>query len=414
MKRVNNKIVSLFFTILFVIIGFVLFEHHKDSAVFEAEKRIEIFMKKWHALFYYVEIRQKEVLYDLEKRGVLTEKGYFNPEVLSFTYIARQIQHEYERLEKEKGHVPYIYRIAASTPRNPINQATQHEEKILNRFRRDEIKRFTEFTYKDDVKYFTSYTPIDRTTETCMRCHSTPDKAPAGLVSLYGTERGFGESTGKIRGMVVMEIPFDEIEDEAMTNFQLVLFVIFMIFVLFYIIITKMIEKDKKLEKLSKTDKLTNLSNRMHFDETIKYQWKLMRRMQRPISLIICDIDYFKHYNDNFGHVEGDRCLQLVAKALQDTIKRESDFVARYGGEEFVILLPDTTYDGAKDIAQKLLESVRLLELKHIRPDNKTIVTMSFGVYTTIPDENFTIDDFTKKADEQLYKAKESGRDCVM
>jgi diguanylate cyclase (GGDEF)-like protein len=414
------KIITLFFIVLFVLVGVVLYDHQKESAITEAEKRIEIFMKKWHALFYYIEVRQKEVFYDLEERGVLTKKGYFNPEVLSFTYIARQVQHKYEEIEKAKGNIPYIYRIAASTPRNPINKATPHEEQILNRFRNNEIEKFTEFTHKESVKYYTSYTPIDRTTETCMRCHSNPERAPTGLVEMYGTKAGFGESVGQVRGMVVMEIPFEEIESEAMSNFILTLITIFLIFLLFYIVLVflikkdeKLIESNKKLELLSNTDKLTTLANRHYFDSYLQQQWSLMKRLNKPLSLLMCDIDFFKQYNDTFGHHAGDECLIQIAQVFKNVVKRDTDLIARYGGEEFAIIIPDSSNEAATKIAKEVVEAVRSLQISHSRPDEKDIVTISIGVSTIVPTNANSTELLITSADKMLYSAKSNGRDRV-
>jgi diguanylate cyclase (GGDEF)-like protein len=417
MQKLNIKFISIFFIILFIIISSILYKHHQKIAINEAEKRIEIFNKKWQALFYYVEVRQKEVFYNLERDGIITKKGYFNPEILSFTYIARQIQNKYEEIEIKNGKTPYIYRIAATSPRNPLNKATEHEAKILKKFRNNEIEKFSEFTFKNDKKFYTNYRPIERTTKTCMRCHSTPDKAPAGLVELYGDKAGFGESTGQIRGMVIMEIPFDEIEKETISNLTLVLSTVLFVFILFFIVIAFLLKKDKKLkelntelELLSNTDMLTNLANRRYFEKYFSQQWNLMHRLDKPISLIICDIDYFKQYNDTYGHQDGDNCLSLVSKEILNTIKRESDLVARYGGEEFAIIMPDTNNESAIKITQNLLKNIKDLNIAHKKSDIDAIVTISCGVKTIIPSKENSIKEFIQNTDVLLYKAKENGR----
>ncbi|MBT3204859.1 MAG: diguanylate cyclase [Gammaproteobacteria bacterium] len=419
MYRLNLKFISILFILLFTIISSALYQQQKMSAVNEAEKRIEIFMKKWLALFHYVEVEQKEVFYQLEKEGTLTKKSYFNPKVLSFTYIARQIQEKYEENEKANGKIPYNYRIAATTPRNSVNLATEHEAEILTRFRNDEIDKFTEFLYRDSEKFYTSYTPIERTTKSCMRCHSTPDKAPTGLVERYGTEAGFGESEGVIRGMIIMEIPFSEIEKEAFNNFALTLFIIIFVFAGFFMIIKILITKDKKLleinnelEKLSNTDMLTNIANRRYFDKKLSQQWKLMGRVKKPISLILCDIDFFKTYNDTYGHQKGDTCLALVAQAISSAVKRPNDIVARYGGEEFVIVLPDTDNNSAINIAEKIQRNVSDLNINHSASTVSPIVTLSMGISTLLVTKHNSHDTLLGFADDLLYQAKDGGRNC--
>ncbi|MCP4106904.1 MAG: DUF3365 domain-containing protein [Desulfobacteraceae bacterium] len=124
----NKTTIAFLFVMVFVFLSTILFLSQEKIAVQEAEKRIDIFMSKWLALYDYIEVKQKNIFYDLEKNGVLTTEGYFNPKVLSFTYIAREIQLKYEEIEKEKGKIPYRYRLAATTPRNSVNQAANHEE----------------------------------------------------------------------------------------------------------------------------------------------------------------------------------------------------------------------------------------------------------------------------------------------
>lgn len=417
MFRINQKVISILFLVVFLIVSSVLYQHQQNSAVNEAEKRIEIFMKKWKALFHYVEVEQKEVFYQLEKEGKLLKKGYFNPKVLSFTFIARQIQEKYEEDEKANGKIPYGYRIAATAPRNKINQATEYEAKILNQFRNNEISSYTEFLYKDNEKFYTRYLPIERTTKTCMRCHSTPDMAPEGLVERYGNKAGFGENIGQIRGMIIMEIPFSEIEKETFKSFSITLAIIFFVFILFFIIIYILMDKDrklgelnKKLEILSNTDKLTNIPNRRYFDINLIQQWQLMSRIEKPISLILCDVDYFKLYNDTYGHQAGDKCLATVAQAISNSVKRPNDIVARYGGEEFVVLLPNTNNESAVKIAKQIQDSVSSLKIIHEKSSVSSIVTLSMGISTLLVNKENSYTTLIKKSDDLLYKAKEEGR----
>lgn len=421
MPKLNTKNLLILLTILFAVIVSVLYQHQKQSSILEAEKRIEIFMKKWLALFHYIEVEQKEVLYNLEETGLLLKKGYFEPKLLSFTYIARQIQHKYEENEIANGKIPYGYRLAATTPRNAINKATKHEEEILKKFRNNETTKYTEFLYKNGEKFYTSYTPIEKTTETCMRCHSTPDKAPQGLVERYGKQVGFGESIGEIRGMVIMEIPFTEIEKETLNIFIFTLFTVLFIFIVFFSVLNIIIRKDEKLSKantqlelLSNTDKITNIANRRSFDLSLTQQWKLMQRAKTPISLILCDIDYFKLYNDTYGHQAGDNCLALVAQAIADSTKRPSDLVARYGGEEFAVILPDTDNEGAVKIAKQIQANIYNLNIEHSASTILSVVTISMGITTHIVKDGDSTDLFIERADKLLYKAKSEGRNCYV
>ncbi len=420
MLRKNFKIITLLFLIAYILLAAILFQSQKKTAVQEAEKRIGIFMSKWLAIFDYIEVKQKNVFYELEKSGDLTIKGYFDPNVLSFSYIARKIQEKYEEIEQEKGEIPYRYRLSATSPRNPINKASKHEANILERFRDNEINKFTEYLHRENEKFYVSYTPISRTDKSCMRCHSAPDKAPKGLVERYGRHAGFNVHIGSIIAMIVMEIPFSEIENEAFKHYITNMLILLFIFVLFNIILITLLTKEKmlykankELSRLSNIDKLTNIYNRRYFDIFIEEQFNIMKRDQKPLSIVMCDIDHFKQYNDTYGHHAGDVCLSLIANTISNNLNRPTDIVARYGGEEFVIVLPNTDIDGAAHIANFILNEIRKLNKNHKSSPTSSIVTLSMGVCTIVPDENNSVIELIKNADEYLYKAKENGRNRI-
>src|SRR5574344_969669 len=168
--------------------------------------------------------------------------------------------------------------------------------------------------------------------------------------------------------------------------------------------------KNDMLEKLSMYDGLTNIRNRRFFDETFETALIKKKRDKLSLAIMMVDIDFFKPYNDNYGHRQGDETLRKVAKALEKTIKRPSDFVARYGGEEFVILLKDINKDGVEAVANNLLNAVRELKITHEYSKVEDFVTVSIGVsYCSCPDE-ITKTELLLKADETLYEVKNSGR----
>ena len=167
------------------------------------------------------------------------------------------------------------------------------------------------------------------------------------------------------------------------------------------------------LDEASKIDFLTNLYNRRFFYELLTKEWKTAKENNTDISILMLDIDKFKNYNDTYGHLEGDNCLQKISKSLKNAINRRRDIVARYGGEEFVILLPETNLKEAIDIAQKVRVAIEDLQIPHAGLDNYKIVTISVGVATMIPDTNTLPETLMNKADEALYRAKEQGRNRV-
>ncbi|MGD8935595.1 MAG: diguanylate cyclase [Thiogranum sp.] len=170
---------------------------------------------------------------------------------------------------------------------------------------------------------------------------------------------------------------------------------------------------NRELQRLSSMDGLTGLANRRQFDETLEQEWQRAMRTSMPLSLIFLDIDFFKRYNDHYGHQAGDDCLKKVAGALEKTIHRPADLVSRYGGEEFVMILPDTTDEGALAVAEKVLASVANLKIPHANSAVADHVTLSIGVATAAPHEDSQPEDLIETADKMLYRAKERGRNCI-
>jgi len=157
-------------------------------------------------------------------------------------------------------------------------------------------------------------------------------------------------------------------------------------------------------------DALTGIHNRRFFDESMKRVISSLSRSGGSLSLLMIDIDFFKRYNDTYGHLEGDKCLIIVAQTLFKSITRADDFVVRYGGEEFVVVLPNTDEYGARLIAEKLLENIRSCDIPHEQNDAADCLTISIGAMTGKVAYTNSADDFVKKADELLYKSKENGR----
>jgi len=170
---------------------------------------------------------------------------------------------------------------------------------------------------------------------------------------------------------------------------------------------------NRELQRLSSLDGLTGVANRRQFDETLEQEWQRAMRTNTPLSLIFADIDFFKRYNDHYGHQAGDDTLKKVAGVLQRSVHRPADLVSRYGGEEFVMVLPDTMLDGAVTVANKVLNGVRNLNIPHSNAEDNDRVTLSIGVATLNPKVNQKPEILVEAADKALYRAKESGRNHV-
>ena len=169
-----------------------------------------------------------------------------------------------------------------------------------------------------------------------------------------------------------------------------------------------------KLRTLALIDGLTGISNRRQFDQVLAAEWRRCARAKKPLSLILIDIDFFKRFNDTYGHQAGDACLQKVAMSLKNCVARAYDLVARYGGEEFVCLMPETPLQGAEKIMQNLQNAVTALMIPHTATDvlteSRHIVTISLGLASIIPNPQSNSEDLLLAADRMLYAAKQAGR----
>ncbi len=173
-------------------------------------------------------------------------------------------------------------------------------------------------------------------------------------------------------------------------------------------------EANKKLAHLSQTDGLTQIANRRFFDDSFSREWKRARRERKPVSLVLFDLDFFKQYNDQYGHLQGDECLRNIAELVASVINRPGDLFARFGGEEFILLLPNTPETGAWAIAEQCRELVESLAIAHHKSSIAEVVTISVGVCSLIPEDDMTEHDMLDLTDQALYCAKDRGRNLVV
>lgn len=172
----------------------------------------------------------------------------------------------------------------------------------------------------------------------------------------------------------------------------------------------QLMKTNELLQKISSIDALTGLANRRFFDERFAKEWRHAMRFSTPLSVILLDIDYFKRYNDTYGHHDGDACLQYVAEAMRRAAKRPGDMIARYGGEEFVIVLPVTDGRGALYVGERMRSEVEQLRIPHRGSAVSSFVTASLGVATMIPVRDVSPRELIIRADKALYRAKQEGR----
>jgi diguanylate cyclase (GGDEF)-like protein len=176
----------------------------------------------------------------------------------------------------------------------------------------------------------------------------------------------------------------------------------------------RILKQMRTIERLSLIDPLTLIPNRRNFDNHMVIEWGRAVREQHPLSLLFVDIDHFKVYNDVYGHPQGDVALREVAVLLTESLKRTTDFAARWGGEEFVVILPDTSVNGAVKVAEKIRLAAELLEVIFVEKEEITKLTVSIGINTISPEKGDSYDDFISNADKALYMAKNTGRNKVV
>ncbi|MEH2312932.1 MAG: EAL domain-containing protein [Nostoc sp.] len=173
-------------------------------------------------------------------------------------------------------------------------------------------------------------------------------------------------------------------------------------------------QANHELQRLACSDGLTQVANRRCFDDTFNAQWQRLAREQASLSLILCDVDYFKLYNDTHGHLAGDDALRQVAKAISQTVKHPADLVARYGGEEFAVILPNTDIESAIAVARDIQNNVSALKKPHPHSQVSEFITLSLGVATITPHSQLSPATLIATADQGLYQAKAQGRNCVV
>lgn len=176
----------------------------------------------------------------------------------------------------------------------------------------------------------------------------------------------------------------------------------------------KIVRQRKLIESIALLDDLTEIPNRRNYEKRLSNEWKRAIREKIPLSIAMLDVDYFKQYNDNYGHPQGDHALKLVASVISNILKRPADFVARVGGEEFVIIMPHNEQQGAYELAEIIRASIENLQIEHNFSAVSNILTVSIGGTSCIPKQENQLKDFIDLIDQMLYKAKKEGRNRVV
>jgi diguanylate cyclase (GGDEF)-like protein len=250
-----------------------------------------------------------------------------------------------------------------------------------------------EFSRESNRVFYQHMSPLFAE-KSCLKCHS---------------KQGFRE--GDLLGGMSIKIPFApvfSILPMASAHFGAGLFgTLLMIWLGF-----KLNSAYETIRRQAKIDELTGIPNRRFFSERLKNEFNRCHRENQPLSLIMCDLDHFKDYNDTYGHSAGDKCLKEVAQTIEKTLRRSFDFCARYGGEEIVVILPGTPQEGALNVAERLRANIEGLNIPHKNSPTSPFVTASMGVATDYLDYD-SYEELIKNADRALYRGKANGRNRV-
>ena len=320
---------------------------------------------------------------DVPDRDILTTSGVALTKV-NPAYMTRLIG----EIAKENNNV--TYHITSLNPIRPANAPNAWEREALLTF---ENKKAEEFLLDRQDNTFKYMAPLF-VEDSCLACHAKQ-----------------GYQLGDVRGGISVSFPVQSAVIMPTLLSYLIIGIIGLGIILFFS--TRLLRAFSKLEQQTEIDGLTQINNRSYFDAYFHREYLRARRTHSPLSLLICDIDNFKAYNDTFGHQTGDACLKSVAQALHQVLQRPGDLVARYGGEEFGVILPDTTPEGAYTVAELLRARVEALKIQHPESRASKFVTISLGV-TSFGSEDISQEKLLDAADQALYQAKARGRNLVV
>ncbi len=350
-----------------------------------------VITRKWNAkhggLYAQITETTQPNLYLQTKNRDLQINSNLSLTKINPAFMTRQIS---EIAQESKG---VQFHITSLNPIRPENKATEMETEYLHQFELGALGRGEFVDNSKGISYFFMAPLI--TEKPCLKCHA---------------KQGYKERD--IRGGISVTLPF-----KAKIPLVIMLLSHFGIGLLGLLGLTFLGRQLSVSYNTIKTqaiiDALTGIPNRRSFSESILHTFKRSKRENEPLSIIMCDIDNFKKYNDTYGHSDGDQCLKEVAQRLQASLNRPGDFCARYGGEEFIVILIDTDLEGAMEVAERIRFSIAEMQIKHEGSPPEDVVTMSLGVATL---ENKSLTSYEKLiqyADEALFFAKESGRNQV-
>ncbi|MGZ4959174.1 MAG: diguanylate cyclase domain-containing protein [Methylomonas sp.] len=407
MKKHTFVIYGVLWLLLIVLTFYQQMTDIKNYAQNIATRQAEMFfdhivlLRQWNASHggVYVPITeqvQPNPYLTIPERDVETTEG-LKLTLINPSYMTRQIS------EMAHGKTGIRFRITSLSPLRPENEADPWESAALEAFTKGETSRSEPSTI-DGILYYRYIAPL-RINDECLKCHE---------------QRGV--KSGDNYGGLSISIPASSIDTFVSARLhQLGLTHVFIAVAGLMVLMgaflahqkmTRRLAKAKRHLQLAYMDVLTQLPNRRYYDFFVNREWKRAKRQGYPLSMIMIDIDFFKIYNDRMGHIQGDNCLQNVAKTMRRYFRRAGDLIARYGGEEFCVVAACDA-EQITQLAEILRKSVEDMQMPHPGSKISSFVTISLGTATVVPDDTLEFEELLRRADQSLYLAKENGRNRV-
>ncbi|MDD1622102.1 MAG: diguanylate cyclase [Methylococcaceae bacterium] len=360
-----------------------------------------VLLRHWNALHggVYVPISddtQPNPYQKLPERDLETKDGH-KLTLINPAYMTPQIG------EIEQGKTGIRFHITSRNPLRPENKPDSWELSALLAFTKGEAS-LSEAASIDGVPFYRYMAPL-KIDNDCLKCHAQQGVKAGGY---------YGGLSISIPAGSIDEFVSARLRQLEFTHIGIALAGLVVLLVAFFTHqkMTRRLAKAKRHLQLAYMDVLTQLPNRRYYDFFVNREWKRAMRQGYPLSMIMIDIDYFKIYNDKMGHIQGDHCLQHVAKTMRRYFRRAGDLIARYGGEEFCVVAACDT-DQIAQLAEILRKSVEDMQLPHPGSKISSFVTISLGAATVVPDETMEFEELLRRADQSLYLAKENGRNRV-
>lgn len=408
-KKHSTSLVVLLFTYI-ALMTYHYFDS-RESLIESYERSTQNLLLYNRAISSFIAKEQRPTIDKLLKES--NNQDYFSPSLQSSSYITHSIN-KYANDERIKVGLPQLhFKWASDNPTNPKNFANPLEQQMIEQIKRDEKKRFSKL-YETNGR-LTYYYAIagNRMAQSCLKCHDSPSAAPKAMTSMYGTTHGYGYKFGDLASIMTVHI---DIEDQI-KELEVKLFIegvaLLFIFIIVYVLLVWIQYKKQTLEDNASRDPLTKLLNRTRYCDIYNQEKLRCSRDLKYLAHISVDIDFFKQYNDTYGHIKGDEVLQKVANEMERSFNRVSDFIFRIGGEEFAIICSAPTIEDLQNMGKNLCKNIELLHLDHSASSVNKVVTVSVGMSILACSSSISFEEACEQSDKALYKAKQEGRNQV-